>query len=115
MHRLHWSCVARTVFEAQEKAEALQSLFSWSVDVHALAQIIRVEESALDILGGTALPFHGHAHLIAWTPTYGYGATARARRGKFTLNFSSGAGAGEEQGLRTSSRTSSRRDVAVRR
>ena len=32
-----------------------------------------------------------HAHLIAWTPRYAYGATARARRGIFTR---SGSGAG---------------------
>ena len=53
-----------------------------------IAQAVRVEESALDI---AALSLNGHAHLIVWTPRYAYGATARARRGIFTL---SGSGAG---------------------
>ena len=52
-----------------------------------MAQPIRAGESAIDI---SALPFHGHAHLMAWTQRYAYGATARARRGIFTL---SGSGA----------------------
>ena len=50
-----------------------------------MAQPIRVGESAIDI---SALPSHGHAHLMAWTQRCAYGATARARRGIFTLSGS---------------------------
>ena len=41
-----------------------------------------LRNQALDI---SALSLHGDAHLIAWTPRYAYGATARPRRGIFTL------------------------------
>ena len=80
MHdRLHWSCVARTVFALSHSPRPC---------ICCMAKSIRVEVSDLDI---SALSLHGHAHLIAWTPRYAYGATARAREGKFTL---SGSGAG---------------------
>ena len=74
MHdRLHWSCVARTVFALSHSPRPC---------ICCMAKSIRVEVSDLDI---SALSLHGHAHLIAWTPRYAYGATARAREGKFTL------------------------------
>ena len=72
--RLHWSCVARTKFAFSHSSRPC---------ICCKAQAIRVEESALDI---SALSLHGQPYLIA-----SYGATARARRGKFTL---SGSGAG---------------------
>ena len=75
--RLHWSCVACTVFAFSHSSRPC---------ICCKAQAIRVEEAALDI---SALSLHGHAHLITWTPRYAYGATARARRGVFTLRAGS--------------------------